>query len=70
MVKNVTNLTIMNEDLHVFIPHDLDPLGQSEYNPSFEQFRLNERISTGQSFYYQIDIEFVHRNELHTVKVN
>ena len=38
MVKNVTNLTIMNEDLHVFIPQDLIPLGQSEYTPSFEQF--------------------------------
>ena len=38
MVKNVTNLTIMNEDLHVFIPQDLIPLGQSEHTPSFEQF--------------------------------
>ena len=28
----------MNEDLHVFIPQDLDPLGQSKYIPSFEQF--------------------------------
>ena len=38
MLKNVTNLTIMNEDLHVFIPQDLNTLGQSKYIPSFEQF--------------------------------
>ena len=36
MVKNVTNLTIMNEDLHVFILQDLNSLGQSESTPSFE----------------------------------
>ena len=37
MLTNVTTLTIMNEDLHVFIPQDLNPLGQSESTPSFEK---------------------------------
>ena len=32
MLKNVTNLTIMNEDLHVFIPQDLNPLGAKHDN--------------------------------------
>ena len=27
MLQNVTNLTIINEDLHVFIRQDLNPLG-------------------------------------------
>ena len=27
MLQNATNLTIMNEDLHVFIRQDLNPLG-------------------------------------------
>ena len=39
MLTNVTTLTIMNEDLHVFIPQDLNPLGQSMSTPSLPSIK-------------------------------
>ena len=33
MLKNISNLKILNEDLHVFIHQDVNPLGKSEHTP-------------------------------------
>ena len=40
MLKNITNLKIMNEDLHVFIHQDFNPLGKSEYTPNLHSSKF------------------------------